>query len=111
MFAYIICYCRYLGKMKSYVRNRAASEGCIAEWYSGEEAVTFIGRYFEDMQIERPPRIDDNPTSLLTNANNLFPPIGKPVGAGHLFKLTYLEKMQMHRHVLTNCSVVDSYRK
>ena len=98
--------------MKSSVRNKAASEGCIAEWYTGDESITFIGRYFDDMQIERPPRIDDNPTSFVSSSNNtLFPPIGKPVGAGRPFKLSHTEKMQMHRHVLTNCPVVDSYRK
>jgi len=37
---------RYLGKLKSYVHNKAQAEGAIAEGYMAEEALTFCSRYF-----------------------------------------------------------------
>ena len=36
---------RYLGKSKSYVRNRNRPEGSIAEGYLAEECVTFCSRF------------------------------------------------------------------
>ncbi|XP_074347400.1 uncharacterized protein LOC141686254 [Apium graveolens] len=36
---------RYLGKLKSYVRNRSKPEGSIAEGYLAEECVTFCSRF------------------------------------------------------------------
>ncbi|XP_057760053.1 uncharacterized protein LOC130980381 [Arachis stenosperma] len=38
---------RYLGHLKSYVRNKAKSEGSIAEGYVAEEALTFCSRYLK----------------------------------------------------------------
>ncbi|XP_025662248.1 uncharacterized protein [Arachis hypogaea] len=43
---------RALGHLKSYVRNKAAPEGCIAEGYIIEECLTFCSRYLEDGNIE-----------------------------------------------------------
>ena len=40
--------------MKSFVKNRAASEGCIAECYIGDEVVSFVDRYYgQTMRNER----------------------------------------------------------
>lgn len=39
---------RYLGKLKSYVRNWCLPEGCIAEGYLAEECLTFCSRYLHD---------------------------------------------------------------
>ena len=36
---------RYLGKLKSYVRNRSKPEGSIAEGYLADECVTFCSRF------------------------------------------------------------------
>lgn len=36
---------RYLGKLKSYVRNRSRPEGSIAEAYLADECVTFCSRF------------------------------------------------------------------
>ena len=41
---------RYLGKLKSYVRNKAQVEGPIVEGYMAEEALTFCSRYVDGIE-------------------------------------------------------------
>ncbi|KAI9125897.1 hypothetical protein K1719_003315 [Acacia pycnantha] len=41
---------RFLGKLKSYVRNKAWPEGSIAEGYIGDEVLYFCSRYFDDIE-------------------------------------------------------------
>ena len=36
---------RFLGKLKSYVRNNARPEGCIAEAYTSDNCLTFYSMY------------------------------------------------------------------
>ena len=43
-------YNRYLRTLKSYVRNKAYPEGCIAEGYPAEECATFYSRYLNDVE-------------------------------------------------------------
>ena len=75
--------------MKSFVKNRAASEGCIAECYVGDEVVSFVERYYgQTMRNERLPRVDDNSNHI--SSNTLFPAIGKPVGACASFAVSLL---------------------
>ena len=98
--------------MKSFVRNRVASEGCIAECYVGDEVVAFVERYYgQNIRNEHIPRVDDNPNNVNPISDTLFPPIGKPVGAGHFHQLSPAEMLQAHRHVLTRSTAVDSYRE
>nr|GEY28884.1 hypothetical protein [Tanacetum cinerariifolium] len=54
---------RYIKKLKGYVRNKAKSEGSIAEGYVAEEALTFSSRYFRDVttKFNRPGRNVDPP--------------------------------------------------
>ncbi|GKA02506.1 zinc finger, CCHC-type containing protein [Tanacetum coccineum] len=54
---------RYMKKLKGYVRNKAKSEGLIAEGYVAEEALTFSSHYFRDvtMKFNRPDRNVDCP--------------------------------------------------
>ncbi|GKC63098.1 hypothetical protein Tco_1095696 [Tanacetum coccineum] len=54
---------RYMKKLKGYVRNKAKSEGSIAEGYVAEEALTFSSHYFWDVTIKfnRPGRNVDPP--------------------------------------------------
>ncbi|CAI8610256.1 unnamed protein product [Vicia faba] len=73
---------RYLGKLKSY--------------------------------MEQPGRVDDDPIDDIQTASRvaeLFPRVGKPVGGSSYYTLTPTEKLQAHRHVLTNCPIVDDYLK
>ena len=41
---------RYLSRLKSYVRNKAAPEGSIAEGYIVEECLTFCSRYMHGVE-------------------------------------------------------------
>lgn len=41
---------RYLSRLKSYIRNRAALEGSIAEGYIVEEYLTFCSWYMEGVK-------------------------------------------------------------
>lgn len=104
---------RYLGHLKSYVRNKARPEGSIAEGYLMEEILTFCSRYLDNIEtrLNRRPRVDDEPDAMQAQSRitELFPIIGKSVGGSSYFTLTPREKLQAHRHVLTNCQVVDYY--
>ncbi|CAI8592042.1 unnamed protein product [Vicia faba] len=107
---------RYLGKLKSCVRNKAKPEGSIAEGYLFEEILTFCSRYLENIETRwnQPGRVDDDPIDDIQTASRvaeLFPRVGKPVGGSSYYTLTPTEKLQAHRHVLTNCPIVDDYLK
>ncbi|CAI8593444.1 unnamed protein product [Vicia faba] len=80
---------RYLGKLKSYLEN------IETRW-------------------NQPGRVDDDPIDDIQTASRvaeLFPRVGKPVGGSSYYTLTPTEKLQAHRHVLTNCPIVDDYLK
>ncbi|XP_020209291.1 uncharacterized protein LOC109794234 [Cajanus cajan] len=104
---------RYLGQLKSYVRNKAGPEGSIAEGYLIQEILTFCSRYLDNIETRwnRPGRVDDEPnnTQSQSRVGELFPMVGKHVGGSLYFTLTPKEKLQAHRHVLTNCPAVDYY--
>ncbi|CAI8610058.1 unnamed protein product [Vicia faba] len=105
---------RYLGKIKSHVRNKAKPEGSIAEEYRFEEIFTFCSRYLENIETRwnQPGRVDDDPIGDIQTGSRvveLFPRVGKPVGGSSYYTLTPIEKLQAHRHVLTNCPIVDDY--
>ncbi|XP_058770484.1 uncharacterized protein LOC131644106 isoform X1 [Vicia villosa] len=107
---------RYLGKLKSHVRNKAKPEGSIAEGYRFEEILTFCSRYLENIETRwnQPGRVDDDPIGDIQTSSSvaeLFPRVGKPVGGSSYYTLTPIEKLQAHRHVLTNCPIVDDYLK
>jgi len=96
------------------VRNRAQPEGSIAEGYIAEECLTFASRYMANIEtrFNRIGRVDDEPNEVgSSNGESIFPQQGKPVGSVSHFKLTNMEKLQAHRHVLMNCVLVDKYIK
>ena len=99
--------------MKSYVRNKSQPEGSIAEGYLVEEILTFCSRYLDNIETRwsRPSRVDDEPNCVQANSwvAELFPQVGRPVGGSSYFTLTTTERLQAHRHVLTNCSIIDTY--
>ncbi|XP_060171296.1 uncharacterized protein LOC132602472 [Lycium barbarum] len=102
---------RFLGHLKSFVRNMAQPEGSIAEGYLADEILTFCSRYFEDVEtrMNRPRRVDDKPDDVgYHEKETMFPKIGKSV-AGSYFKLPSMQKQQAHRHVLINCPAVDPF--
>ncbi|XP_075658683.1 uncharacterized protein LOC142628479 [Castanea sativa] len=59
---------RYLERLKSYVRNRAASERSIAEGYIVEECLTFCSRYMEGVEtiFNRPTRTIEESTGVVS---------------------------------------------
>ncbi|XP_075665539.1 uncharacterized protein LOC142635228 [Castanea sativa] len=59
---------RYLGGLKSYVRNRAALEWSIAEGYIVEECLTFCSRYMEGVEtiFNQPTRMIEESTGVVS---------------------------------------------
>ena len=100
---------RFLGKLKSYVRNIAQPEGSIAECWISEEILTFCSRYFDneiETRFNRGGRVDDDP---FESSSSLFPNVGKSVGAVTFFTLSTIEWVQAHRHVLVNCKEIEPF--
>ncbi|XP_068487048.1 uncharacterized protein [Phaseolus vulgaris] len=72
---------RYLGHLKSYVRNKAQPEGSIAEGYLAEEVLTFTSEYMEGVETRsnRPSRMDDSCNTNMPQLSTIFPPIGRVI--------------------------------
>lgn len=108
---------RYLGKLKSYVHNKAYPEASMANSFLADECMVFCSRYLEGFSTKhnRPSRNDDKQDFLDSNLygpeSSLFPLVGKPLGKPSNFILTDLEKLQAHRYVLYNCEAVIPYLK
>ena len=105
---------RYLGHLKSYVRNKAQPKGSIAEGYLAREVISFSSQYMEGVEtrMNRPSRVDDSPNSPnadITQLSTLFPPIGRVVSVLSTFEMSTMERTQTHRYVLFNCPEVKSY--
>jgi hypothetical protein len=109
--------CRYLGKLKSYVRNKARPEGSIAESYLADECMTFCSRYLDGFSTKhnQPSRNHDKPneneTPMYAYESTLFPPVGNPLGKPRTYTLNDMEALQAHRYVLYNCNDVTPYLK
>lgn len=86
---------RYLGHLKSYVRNKAQPEGSIAEGYLMEEILTFCSRYLDNIETRwnRPRRVDDEPNVIQSQSRvtELFPQVGKSVGGTSYFTFSPLK--------------------
>lgn len=74
--------------------------------------------YLDDIEtrFNRGGRVDDRPTvhnSIRPNSEliAIFPHVGKFVGAGHVHTLSYVERLQAHRHMLVNCHLLDHLRE
>ncbi|XP_035845905.1 uncharacterized protein LOC110943758 [Helianthus annuus] len=102
---------RYMKKLKNYVKNPARPEGCIAECYVFEEALTFCSMYFKDVQTKfnRPDRNDD----VVVEKRKLwvFESKCRYVGARKEKYLSFIEKSKMEWFVLKNCAEVREYMK
>jgi len=90
----MVTFYRYLGHLKSYVRNKAQPEGSIVEGYLAEEVLTFCSQYMEGMEtrINRPAHVDDCCNTDLSQPSTLFPPIGRVVSASSTFELSTMER-------------------
>nr|XP_033517672.1 uncharacterized protein LOC108948841 [Nicotiana tomentosiformis] len=105
---------RYLGTLKSYVRNRACPEGSIAEAYIANECMKFFSRYLEggDSRSYCSRECGDEIEYETSKEEYLFPNVGESYGGVDVFELDEKIRLQAHRYVLFNCGleVVDNYK-
>ena len=87
---------RYLSRLKSYVRNRAAPEGSIAEGFIVEECLTFCSRYMEGVEtiFSRPTRTMEESTGVVSSV-----------------ALESRELTQAYRYVLFNSENIYQFRE
>ncbi|XP_037432218.1 uncharacterized protein LOC119299005 isoform X2 [Triticum dicoccoides] len=106
---------RYIGKLKSNVRNKARPEGSIAEAFLADECMTFCSRYIVGFETKHnlPLQNEDNDEWVghhdIAHGSRLFPHSGNPLGKPRNYVLSGVAKVQAHRYVLFNCSDVNSY--
>lgn len=101
---------RYLGTLKSYVRNRARPEGSIAEGYLSEECLTFCSMYLHGVEtrFNRPERNYDG--GAVKNVGlSVFSHSGRAFGKSSMHFLSNDEYMAARLYVLENCENVASY--
>ena len=86
---------RYLSRLKSYVRNKACLEGCIAEGYLAKECLTFCSRYFKNVETVF--------TQPIRNVEE---------STGVVLSITLDSKSwtQSHRYVLFSCDEITPFR-
>ncbi|XP_039129011.1 uncharacterized protein LOC120265186 [Dioscorea cayenensis subsp. rotundata] len=68
---------RYLGLLKSYVRNKAKPEGSIVEYYITQEVITFFSQYLDDIEtIWNRPSMSRTKRHIMTSnsANSIVDP-------------------------------------
>ncbi|XP_044948353.1 uncharacterized protein LOC123397899 [Hordeum vulgare subsp. vulgare] len=106
---------RYIGKLKSNVRNRAHPEGSIAEAFLADECMTFCSRYIVGFETKHnlASRNEDDEEWVgnhdIAHGSRLFPHSGNPLGRPRNYVLSGVAKVQAHRYVLFNFSDVNSY--
>lgn len=102
---------RYLGTLKSYVRNRSKPEGSIAQGYIAEECLTFCSLYLADYvesklnRVSRNETADDNATSTL----DVFTVTGHAPRSGKPTILDAETLKKAHQYILFNCEAVRPY--
>ncbi|XP_074297508.1 uncharacterized protein LOC141628241 [Silene latifolia] len=108
---------RYLGKLKSYVFNKARPEGSIAEAHLAFECMIFCSHYIEGFDskfhiasnFEGCAEILESTSS--THDNSIFVQAGKPLGKPTTSKISAMNKIQAHRYILFNSSEVTEFLK
>ena len=101
-------YNRYLRTLKSYVRNKAYLEGCIAEGYLAEECATFCSRYLNNVETKYN-RYDRNYVDLKNIRDErliIFKCVERALEKSTFRELSPEEWAQSHLYVLTNCEDV-----
>ncbi|KAE8721986.1 Oligouridylate-binding protein 1B [Hibiscus syriacus] len=101
----------FLGKLKSYCRNKRYLEGSIAKGYLAEECMTFCSRYLEDVETRWniPIRNDVLSTDDLPQ-HYLFGSYGQPLGKVEIAHLDDTSWVQAHRYVLFHHDSIDPFR-
>ncbi|KAH0710881.1 hypothetical protein KY284_012308 [Solanum tuberosum] len=95
---------KYLGTLKSYVRNHACPVGSIEETYITNECLTFCSRYLDcgDSRSYCSKKFIDQIENYTNNKDCLFPTVGESDGGIDVFKLDEKMWFQPHIHVLFN---------
>ncbi|XP_071740172.1 uncharacterized protein [Rutidosis leptorrhynchoides] len=102
---------KYLGTLKSYVRNKSKPEGSIVEGYLAEECLSFCFLYLasdvKTIHNKTSRNYDDGGDD---NVLPIFCMPGRPIDATSVVKLSYDTLAIAHSHVLFNCSEIDFLR-
>ncbi|XP_071728502.1 uncharacterized protein [Rutidosis leptorrhynchoides] len=101
---------RYMKKLKNYVRNKAKPEGCIAEGYVADEALTACSMSFEGIQtrFNHPGRYADGP--IRSCEFRVFKSLCKFISKGVYKSLARDIQDKLHWYVLDNCSDIEEYK-
>ncbi|XP_071940083.1 uncharacterized protein [Coffea arabica] len=102
---------RYLGTLKSYVRNKSRPEGSIAQGYLVEECINFCSLYLADYvetKFNRPNRNEEIHKEI-EDGLDIFCESGHPLGRGKptVFDAHILSKA--HQYILFNCDAITPY--
>lgn len=96
---------RYLGHLKSYVRNKRRPEGSIAECYITEECLHYCSRYLES-NTESTNHDGEGEMPTLS----IFSVSGEYNASQYQHRtLEYEEMHSAHTHCLFNCDEVTPY--
>lgn len=111
-----LLYTRYLGTLKSYVRNRSKPEGSIAEGYLAQECLTFCSMYLADYVESKFNQTCRTETVSQIAASapfglDIFSSDGHPVGSGVAVTFDAETLKKAHQYVLFNCEAVRPYLK
>ncbi|XP_026430326.1 uncharacterized protein LOC113326872 [Papaver somniferum] len=104
---------RYLRKLKSYVRNKACSEGSMAEAYLIDECITFCTRYLNSVvtKFNKLERNEDDEAPQPDYRLIVFKQSGRPVGAETWGQLTESEMKQIQLYALLNTKEIYQFHK
>lgn len=106
---------RYLGKLKSYVRNKSRPEGSIAEGYLVEECLPFCSRYLHsgvETRFNRTSRNGDQCGPNELESPSFFSSTGHPIGGkkkGEAISLDCNSRKQIQCYILLNCDDVQNF--
>lgn len=74
--------------------------------------------YLNDIETRftRMGRVDDRPladtsTKPTSELPLIFPNLGRFVGGSEVYTLNHVERLQLHRHILVNCQMLDHLRE
>lgn len=99
---------RFLGTLKSYVRNRACPEGSIAEAYIVNECLTFCSMYLQGIETQF--NQEERNYDVAENGGlPIFSQRFRPIGGEIYGSLTEKELNLAHWYVLNNCEEAKSY--
>ena len=104
---------RFLHTLKKFVRNKAHSEGSIAEAYIDSECLTFCSMYLEgvDTKFNRKERNYDGGQGQQPEQLSIFGQHVRPLGVVDRSELNLKELTKAILYVLNNCNEIEQYVK